>query len=129
SYSVWLGFCAFFLLGLVDWRRPLSLRNLDLLAMLSFSVSLWFFNRGNIFASAPLAYPPLVYLIGRGLWIGFTGRAPRGRTLWPVWLLLAATAFGAGFRVTEYEVRDSNVIDVGFSGVIGAGRIGAGLLP
>ena len=80
SYPVWLAFCAVFLLGLVDWRRPLSLRTLDLVALLSFSVSLWFFNRGNIFASAPLAYPPLVYLIGRGLWIGFTGRATAGRT-------------------------------------------------
>ena len=83
SYRVWLPFCAIFLLGLVDWRRPLSLRTLDLVALLSFSVSLWFFNRGNIFASAPLAYPPLVYLIGRGLWIGLTGRATPGRTVWP----------------------------------------------
>src|SRR5262249_6316545 len=49
SYPVWLGFCAIFLLGLADWRRPFSLRNLDLLAFLSFSVSLWFFNRGHIF--------------------------------------------------------------------------------
>jgi len=46
-----------FLLGLFDFRRPLSLRNLDLLALLSFSVSLWFFNHGNIFTSVPLAYP------------------------------------------------------------------------
>jgi hypothetical protein len=129
SYSVWLGFCAAFLLGLADWRRPLSLRNLDLLAMLSFSVSLWFFNHGNVFAFAASAYPPFVYLIGRGLWVGFTGRAPRGRTLWPVWRLLAATAFAAGFRVTEYNVRSSNVIDVGYSGVIGAERIVTGQSP
>src|ERR671936_2798928 len=61
SAPVWLGFCLLFLLGLGDLRRPLSLRNLDLLVLLSFSVSLCFFNRGNIFASAPLAYPPLVY--------------------------------------------------------------------
>ena len=27
SYPVWLGLCAIFLLGLVDWRRPLSVRN------------------------------------------------------------------------------------------------------
>jgi hypothetical protein len=129
SYPVWLGFCALFLLGLCDWRRPLSLRNLDLLAMLSFSVSLWFFNHGNVFASAPLAYPPFVYLIGRGLWIGITGRATPGRTRWPVWLLLAVTAFTAGFRVTEYNVRNSNVIDVGYSGVIGAERIVSGEWP
>jgi hypothetical protein len=129
SYPVWLAFCGIFLLGLVDWRRPLSLRTLDLFALLSFSVSLWFFNRGNIFASAPLAYPPLVYLIGRGLWIGFTGRATPGRTVWPVWLLLALTAFGAGFRATEFNHRNSNVIDVGYSGVIGAQRIVNGEWP
>jgi hypothetical protein len=129
SYRVWLSFCAIFLLGLVDWRRPFSLRNLDLIALLSFSVSLWFFNRGNIFASAPLAYPPFLYLIGRGLWIGITGRASPGKTRWPVWLLLGVTAFGAGFRVTEYNHRHSNVIDVGYSGVIGAERIVTGEWP
>ena len=34
SYPVWLGFCAVFLLGLADWRRPFSLRNADLLVLL-----------------------------------------------------------------------------------------------
>src|SRR3954465_6259751 len=128
SYPVWLAFCALFLIGLVDWRRPFSLRTLDLLAMLAFSVSLWFFNRGNIFASAPLAYPPFAYLIGRGIWIGITGRAPRGRPRWPVWILLAATVFAAGFRI-GLNVRASNVIDVGYSGVIGAQRIVDGEAP
>ena len=65
SWYVWLALCAVFLLGLADLRRPLSLRNLDLLALLSFSVSLAFFNRGDIFTSVPLAYPPLLYLLGR----------------------------------------------------------------
>src|SRR5437867_3070550 len=51
SLPIWLGFCVLFLIGLADFRRPLSLRNLDLLAMLSFSVSLWFFNKGDIFTS------------------------------------------------------------------------------
>jgi hypothetical protein len=128
SYSVWLGLCALFLLGLVDWRRLVSWRNLDLLVLLSLSVSLWFFNRGDIFASAPLVYPPLTYLIGRCLWVGLTGRASRGRSRWPVWILLAATVFAAGFRV-GLNVQSSNVIDVGFSGVIGAERIVHGQVP
>jgi 8-oxo-dGTP pyrophosphatase MutT (NUDIX family) len=128
SYGVWLAFCALFLLGLVDWRRPLSWRTLDLVALLSFSVSLWFFNRGDIFTSVPLAYPPLLYLIGRGLWVGLTGRATRGRTVWPVWLLLAATVFVAGFRV-GLNAQASNVIDVGFAGVAGAQRIVSGEAP
>ena len=74
---VWLTFCAAFLLGLADLRRLRSLRNLDLLALLSFTVSLRFFNEGEIFWSAPLAYPPLVYLLCRCVWIARRDRPPR----------------------------------------------------
>ncbi|MGH3113974.1 MAG: hypothetical protein ACRDOP_10975, partial [Gaiellaceae bacterium] len=51
---VWLCFCAVFLLGLADLRRPLSVRNLALLVLLSFGISLWFFNRGDVFTAMPL---------------------------------------------------------------------------
>jgi hypothetical protein len=128
SYSVWLGFCAAFLVGLVDWRRVFSLRNLDLLMMLSFSVSLWFFNRGNVFAAMPLIYPGFAWLLVRSLWIGRTGRAPIGSSVWPVWVLVGATVFLAGFRAT-LNIEHSNVIDVGLSGVIGAERIATGQVP
>ena len=100
SVPVWFGLCAVFVIGLADLRRPLSLRNLDLLVVVSFSASLWFFNRGEIFTSVPLVYPPLVYLLARTAWIGFRRRAlPEWRPLWPVWVLAAATVFLAGFRV------------------------------
>src|SRR5205085_4883672 len=99
SYGVWLGFCVVFLVGLGNFRRPLSWRNLDLLMLLSFSVSLWFFNRGNVFAAVPLAYPPLAYLLARCAWIGVTGRAVSGRIVWPYWVLLAGAVFLAGFRL------------------------------
>jgi hypothetical protein len=127
--AVWLAFCAVFLVGLADFRRLLSWRNLDLLVLVSFSISLWFFNHGNVFASVPLAYPPLVYLLARCLWIGAQGSAGRAvRPLWPAWLLLAATVFLAGFRI-GLNHRDSNVIDVGYAGVIGAERIASGQSP
>ena len=88
---LWLAFCAVFLVGLADLRRLRSLRNLDLLALLSFSISLRLFNEGEIFWSAPLAYPPLVYLLGRCLWIARRDRPPRaGPPVWPVWLLAGA---------------------------------------
>jgi len=122
SYGVWLSFCAVFLLGLADFRRPLSWRNLDLLMLLSFSVSLWFFNHGDVFASVPLAYPPMLYLIARCTWIGFTGRASRSRPVWPYWVLLFAAVFLAGFRI-GLNLEDSNVIDVGYAGVIGADKL------
>ena len=129
SYAVWLSFCAVFLLGLADLRRPFSLRNLDLLALLSFTVSLWYFNHGHIFASVSLVYPGLLYLLARTVWIGIRGRPSRAsRPLWPVWLLAAATVFVAGFKV-GLNVRDSNVIDVGYAGVIGAERITHGQSP
>jgi hypothetical protein len=127
--SVWLGFCLLFLIGLADLRRPLSLRNLDLLVLLSFSVSLWFFNRGDIFTSVPLVYPPLLYLLGRMVWSAWRGRlGTAAAPVWPVWLLAAAAVFAAGFRV-GLNVRTSNVIDVGYSGVIGAERIAQGQSP
>jgi hypothetical protein len=128
SYPVWLGFCAIFLAGLADWRRLLSVRNVDLVALLSFSVSLWFFNRGHIFAAMPLVYPALAWLLLRLLWIARNDRPSRGAPVWPVWLLAAATVFVAGFRV-GLNVRASNVIDVGYSGVIGADRIAHGESP
>jgi hypothetical protein len=129
SAPVWLAFCALFFFGLADLRRPLSLRNLDLLVLLSFSVSLWFFNRGDIFTSVPLAYPPLLYLLGRMVWSAWRGRLGTGAVpVWPVWVLAAATVFAAGFRL-GLNVRTSNVIDVGYSGVIGANRIANGQSP
>ena len=128
SVAIWLGFCVVFLLGLADLRRPLSLRNLDLLVLLSFSVSLWFFNRGELFTSVPLVYPPLLYLLVRMVWSVWRGGPGSSRSIWPLWLLAAATVFLTGFRL-GLNVRDSNVIDVGYSGVIGAHRIVHGESP
>jgi hypothetical protein len=127
--ALWLALCAVFLAGLVDWRRPVSVRTLDLVVLLSFSVSLWFFNHGDVFTSMPLAYPVFGYLIARLTWIGLCGRSPSRRAaFWPVWLLAAATVFLAGFRI-GLNLEGSNVIDVGYSGVVGAHRIAHGEVP
>jgi hypothetical protein len=68
-------------------------------------------------------------VLGRLAWIGVRGRRPGAtRPLWPVWLLLGATVFLAGFRV-GLNLRASNVIDVGYAGVIGADRITSGQAP
>src|SRR5438046_2352759 len=123
SVPLWLAFCIVFLLGLADFRRPLSVRNLDLLVLLSFSVSLWYFNKGDVFTAMPLVYPVFAYLLGRMLWIAKRGTGTRtARPVWPVWVLVAATVFLVGFRI-GLNVRASNVIDVGYSGVVGAERI------
>ena len=129
TWYVWIALCVVFLAGLADFRRPLSLRNLDLLALIAFSISLFFFNRGEIFRSVPLAYPPLLYLLGRAAWVGFRGRGPGLRPVWPVWVLAVATVFVLGFRVGLNVETPRGVIDVGYAGVIGASRILDGQAP
>ena len=130
SWPVWLALSAVFLLALADVRRPLALRNLDLLVLLSFGLSLVFFNRGEVMRSAPLAYPPLLYLLCRTAWIGFRHRPlRRARPVWPVWLLAALAIFLLGLRVGLNVEAPRAVIDVGYAGVIGADRIIDGQAP
>jgi hypothetical protein len=118
---VWIPLSALFLFGLLDWRRPWRIAHLDLVALLAFGVSHIFFNRGEIGVSVPLVYPLLVYLLARMLWIGFRGGAGLRPTAPALWLAIGALALCA-FRLT-INVADSGVIDVGYSGTIGADRI------
>jgi hypothetical protein len=121
---VWLPLCLAFLLPFIDWRRPLALLHLDLLVLLSFSVSLAFFNHAHIYASVPLSYPPLLYLLARMLALLRRRSRPARplRLLIPApWLALGIVSL-LGFRVA-LNVTDANVIDVGYAGVIGAQRI------
>jgi len=123
---IWLPLCVLFL-PFIDWRRPLALLHLDLLVLLSFSVSLAFFNHAHIYASVPLAYPPLLYLLARML--ALTRRRSRQRGAGWHWAggrriswLALGVVFLLGFRIA-LNVTDSNVIDVGYAGVIGASKI------
>ncbi|TMK68575.1 MAG: hypothetical protein E6G50_15085, partial [Actinobacteria bacterium] len=104
SYPVWLGFCFAFLLGLAEFRRPLSWR--------------------------PLAYPFLLYVIVRMMLLAFGRGRPRRlpRPSIPVAWLAVGVVFLMGFRI-GLNVTDSNVIDVGYAGVIGAERIASGQSP
>jgi hypothetical protein len=121
---VWIPLCVLFLAPFVDPRRPFRILHLDLLVLLSFSISHVFFNEGEIGVSVPLVYPALLYLLARLVWIGFRGGerrerlVPFARTSWLVVGLVFLCAFRIGLNVV-----DSNVIDVGYAGVIGADRI------
>ncbi len=128
SLYVWLPMCVLFILPFLDFRRPFSLLHLDLLVLLSFSVSLAFFNHAHIYASVPLAYPPLLYLLARMLALlrrvrrDGAHRPPPLRMLVPTPWLAIGIVFLLGFRI-GLNVTDSNVVDVGYAGVIGAQRI------
>jgi hypothetical protein len=122
SPFIWIPLCLFFFVGLCDWRKMKRIANLDLLVLLGFGVSHFFFNQGNIGVSVPLAYPVLVYLLARCLWIGFRGRGAGLRPVWPTMWLLSAALFLMGFRV-GLNMADAGAIDVGYAGVTGAHRI------
>jgi hypothetical protein len=121
---VWIPLCLIFFAGLVDWRRPWRIAHLDLLALLAFSASHVFFNRGEIGVSVPLVYPVLAYLLARMLWLGFRGGEGLRPTAPATWLAIVAVALIA-FRLT-INVADSGVIDVGYAGAVGADRIAHG---
>jgi len=121
---VWIPLCVLFLAPFVDVRRPLRLLHLDLLVLLAFGVSHVFFNRGEIGVSAPLVYPVLLYLLARVLLAGLRPRRPAGPLVprAPLTLLVVGLVFLTAFRI-GLNVADSNVIDVGYAGVVGADRI------
>jgi branched-subunit amino acid transport protein AzlD len=121
---IWLPLCVLFLAPFVEPRRPLRLLHLDLLALLGFSVSLFFFNKAEIGWSVGLIYPVLAYVFLRMLVAGFRVRESRDRLLpfaprsWLIAGIVALVAFHTAYIATE-----GKVIDVGLAGVIGADRL------
>jgi hypothetical protein len=95
---------------------------LDLLVLLGFGVSHYFFNRAEIGVSVPLVYPVLLYLLGRALWIGLRGRGEGINPVWRASWLVVAALFLMGLRI-GLNMADSGAIDVGYAGVVGADRI------
>jgi hypothetical protein len=124
---IWIPLCLLFVLPFFDPRRPFRLLHLDLLVLLSFSVSQFFFNKGEIVWSVPLVYPVLAYLFARMLIAGLRPRTRPGPLIprVPVRWLVAAAAGLLVFRIV-LNVVDSQVIDIGFANVVGADRIAGG---
>ncbi|HET9102893.1 MAG TPA: hypothetical protein VFN55_06015 [Solirubrobacteraceae bacterium] len=135
---VWLPLCLLFLAPFLPWARlrrrrggreaadgpRWSLLHVDLLALLGFSVSLAFFNHGDIGMSVPLVYPFLAYLLVRMVLLAFGVGVPRRplRVAVPTSWLLCTAVFLIGLRV-GLDILGSNVIDVGYAGVIGADKL------
>jgi hypothetical protein len=118
---VWIPMCLLFVAPFIPWRRGVSLLHLDLLMMLGFSISLALFNNAQIGLSVPLVYPFLIYLLVRLLLLAFGRGRPRRPLplLVPASWLAVAVMFLVGFRI-GLNVTNSNVIDVGYAGPIGA---------
>jgi hypothetical protein len=135
AWYVWIPLCVLFVAPFLPWRRTRvrpdgrrgrawSLLHVDLLVLLGFSISLAFFNHAKIGISTPAIYPFMLYLLVRMLALGFGRGRPREplRLFVPVTWLAIGTIFLVGFRV-GLNVVNSNVIDVGYAGVIGADKL------
>lgn len=123
---IWIPLSVLFVLPFVNPRRWRSWLHLDLLVLSAFSVSLAFFSASTIGISVPLVYPLLIYLLIRMLAVALRrGPAPPAPLLVPIAWLAIAAVFLIGFRV-GLNATNSNVIDVGYAGVIGADRLADG---
>jgi hypothetical protein len=124
---VWLPLCLLFIVPFFDPRRPLRALHLDLVVILALSISLCFFNRGEITTSVPLVYPVLGYVLARMLWSGFRPSADGGPLvpLAPIRWLAAGAVLLLCARIV-LNIADSQVIDIGVAGVIGADHITSG---
>jgi hypothetical protein len=127
KWWIWLPLCVLFLAPFVNPRRPLRLIHLDLLALLGFSASLFFFNKAKIELSVGLVYPVLAYVFVRMLIAGFRPTERRDKLLpfAPRRLLVAGIVALVAFH-TAYMATEGKVIDVGLAGVIGADRLAHG---
>jgi hypothetical protein len=132
---VWIPLSVLFVAPFVSLRRRPQWLHVDLLVLVAFGVSVAFFNDADINTSVPIATALLAYLLVRMLLIGFRRRSRLGSDggeptrrlpLWvsPVWLAVAVV-FLVGFRI-GLDINASNVIDVGYSGVVGADRLADG---
>ena len=113
-----------FAAGLFDFRRPWRIAHLDLAVLLSFGIAMGFWHDFRPDIAVPLAYPPLAYLLARMLWIGFRGRSETDglRPSAPVGWLAGGLIFLVFFRIA-LNLGTGGVIDVSYSGVIGADRV------
>jgi hypothetical protein len=131
---LWWSMVLLFLVWTIDWRAWRSLLTVDLLMLMSFTVSHEFYNHGAIDWSVPLAYPPLVWLFVRMSWL-FVRGVPAARTTlrdarWqpPFWVVVVLCVFAAGVRIGLNHY-GSTVVDVGYAGAAGAHEILHGNLP
>jgi hypothetical protein len=125
---IWLPLCLLFLLPFLNPRRPFRLLHLDLLALLSFGISQYYFTRGNPDIAVPLFYPPLVYAGVRALHAAFRPRRREGPLIpYASTRLLAIGVIALVLMRGAFGLADSRVFDIGVAGVIGADRVAHGL--
>jgi hypothetical protein len=121
---IFLPFALLFLLPFFDPRRLLRLLHLDVLALLSFSASFYYYQHRQPETAVALFYPPLAYLLVRLLFAGLRPRVGRGRLVpvLPTAALLVGVVALFGARVA-LNVANDKVVDIGYASIVGADRL------
>jgi hypothetical protein len=125
---IWLPLCLIFFFSFFDPRRPFRLLHLDLLMLLGFGASQFFFTAGKPDLSVPLVYPFLIYAVVRAASAGFRP-ARRSGPLMPLMttrVLIFGVALFFALRIA-FGITSSDTFDISTAGVIGADRIEHGL--
>jgi Glycosyltransferase family 87 len=125
---VWLPLCFLFLLPFVDPKRWRRLLHLDLLMLLAFGISHYFFNLGKPDLSVPLVYPFLLYVVVRMLFAAFRPARRQGQLMpyMSTGFIAAILVLLLGLRIA-FGFAGSTTFDISTAGVIGADRIEHGL--
>jgi len=113
-----------FLLPFLDPRRLRRLAHLDAVAILAFLASYVVLSQGHMAAAIWLAYPPLVYLLIRLLWVGLRPAHSRQRLapLLSTRTLMVGLPLLLGARIA-ISLLAREQIDIGYESVIGASRL------
>jgi hypothetical protein len=118
----------------------LSLRNLDVLALASFTATVWLLNEGFLLPSLFASYPPLAYLAARCMNMGLRSPKPVQETSL-LWHLTRSWSLAARMRVLKLTVGAAAAIivmvvpsstganDVAFACVSGATDLLRGVAP
>lgn len=118
----------------------LSMRNLDVLMLASFTGSVWLLNENLILPSVWASYPQLIYLAARSLKMGLGSPRPATETslLWHLtrrWPLaqrmraLRFTVLAAGLIVVMVVPSSTGASDVAFASLSGATDLLHGVAP
>jgi hypothetical protein len=138
--AVLIGTCLLFVLmvAVAPWRR---LRNLDVIAAISFLPAVLLFQHRYLSASMLAAAPPMIYLLLRCGFVAFGGNRhavesrpllvaltpgldPARRVLWLRWLLA-----GVAIVFVMVGVGSPDAVDVLYAAMEGATRLIHGVLP
>ncbi len=120
---IFIPLMALFVVGLFDWRRPLSVRNVDVLMLAASARRSTSSTPAR--SSGACRWPTRRYSGSSGACSGSASaraRRPGYATRWPIWLVAGLAVFALGFRA-GLNVWGSNVIDVGYASVVGADRL------